>query len=354
MSGTVKEVLESLGYKLKDRGAYWQATAIYRDGDNQTALQIYKDTGVWRDYVDRDGSNNNPYSRFELLVQKTLGTSNPYTIKKYLKDSNLGDLKKKRSNFEGKIEMEEIYDISILDKLLPHYKFYNNRGISDTTLKFFLGGFATYGQMNKRFVFPIINIHGQIHGFAGRDMIDGENRPKWKHVGRKSNWIYPAHLKFRTGESVSDIISQKDSVILVESIGDLLSLHEHGIKNVLVTFGLDISPSLICFLSGIGLNKITLSFNNDSSKEDNRGLNACIKNYLKLLGHFDPNVLQICLPVKNDFGDMDEDHFVAWKKKAKDLDIEAQKNYIIKSAKLLFKKGRLSKNIMKNLKYINE
>ena len=163
MSVDVKEVLESLGYKLTDRGPYWQTNALFRDGDNKTALQIYKDTGVWKDYV-----QDTPYSKFESLIKKTLGTNNKEVLKKYLKDGDLNDLKERRKP-ESRLEMEEVYPLDVLTKLLPHYKFYNDRGICDNTLKFFKGGFATYGQMNKRFVFPIFNNYQQIHGFAGRE-----------------------------------------------------------------------------------------------------------------------------------------------------------------------------------------
>ena len=48
----IKEVLLELGFKLRDRGPYWQTNALWRNGDNFTAVQIYKDSGVWRDYVD--------------------------------------------------------------------------------------------------------------------------------------------------------------------------------------------------------------------------------------------------------------------------------------------------------------
>ena len=47
-----KEILENLGYKLSDHGSYWRTSALYRSGDNPTALQIYKDSGVWKDYVE--------------------------------------------------------------------------------------------------------------------------------------------------------------------------------------------------------------------------------------------------------------------------------------------------------------
>ena len=91
MSVNVKEVLESLGYKLTDRGQYWQTNAMFRDGDNKTALQIYKDTGVWKDYV-----QDTPYSKFESLIKKTLGTNNTEILKKYLKDADLNSLTEKR------------------------------------------------------------------------------------------------------------------------------------------------------------------------------------------------------------------------------------------------------------------
>ena len=71
MSVNVKEVLESLGYKLDDRGKYWQTNAMFRDGDNRTAIQIYKDTGVWKDHV-----QDTKFMKFEVLVKKTLGTNN--------------------------------------------------------------------------------------------------------------------------------------------------------------------------------------------------------------------------------------------------------------------------------------
>lgn len=348
MSVDVKSVLESLGYKLTDRGPYWQTNAMFRDGDNKTALQIYKDTGVWKDHV-----QGTSFMKFEVLLQKTLGTTNKSVLKKYLKDGDFSSLEKGRTP-SFKVEMDEVFDIEILTRLLPHFKFYNDRGISTETLKFFASGLATYGQMHKRFVFPIFNEHQQIHGFAGRDMSDADNRPKWKHIGKKSKWIYPAFFKDKEGQLIKDIIEEKEEVILVESIGDLLSLHERGFKNVLVTFGLDVSPSLICFLSSINLNKIILAFNNDSGNSDNRGLHACIKNYLKLLNHFDSSSLQICLPTKNDFGDMNDSDFEIWKQKASKINKSEQDAHILKMARTLFKKGKLPKTLMKNIKFINE
>ena len=53
---------------------------------------------------------------------------------------------------------------------------------------------------------------------------------------------------------IQEAIDEK-SVILVESIGDLLNLHQNGFKNVLVSFGLDISK-LLCHLVGLSWIKL--------------------------------------------------------------------------------------------------
>ena len=337
-SEKIKQSLIDLGYKLSDRGSYWQTNAIFRSGDNKTAIQIYKDTGVWKDHV-----QGGKFSPFQRLVEVTLGTNDQNEVKKYLEE-DLDSLYTRRTS-EEKIEMEEIYPPDCLSKLLPHYKFYNNKGISDETLKFLKGGYATTGQLNKRFVFPIYNEHGQIHGFSGRDMIKSENRPKWKHIGKKKNWIYPLYVNNESKESISNT----KQVILVESIGDLLNLREFGFSNVLVTFGLDVSPKLICALVSLMPEQIVLSFNNDSEGESNRGLEACVKNYLKLLTYFDPKKLLICLPTANDFGDMNKEQFKSWEKKLLSVKPKEQAAVILKTIESSDPSSKkISKQLLKN------
>ena len=62
----IEKTLIDLGYQLSDRGKYWQCNAIYRDGDNRTALQIWKDTGIWKDFV-----ANTTYQPFKRLLELT-------------------------------------------------------------------------------------------------------------------------------------------------------------------------------------------------------------------------------------------------------------------------------------------
>jgi hypothetical protein len=336
----IKESLIQLGYKLADRGSYWQTNAVFRNGDNKTAIQIYKNTGVWKDHV-----QDSIFSPFKRLVEITLGTNDPKSVKQYIEEDDLGANYNKLT-FSEKLEMEEIYPDNCLERLLPHYKFYNDKGISSDTLKSLKSGYATSGKLNNRFVFPIYNEYGQIHGFSGRDMNSSGDRPKWKHVGRKKSWIYPLYASEETKIAIND----SGEVIFVESIGDLLNLNEHGYKNVLVTFGLDIPTKLICATLSLNVNRLIISLNNDSQSERNRGLESSIKNYLKLLNYYDPDKICICLPTAKDFGDMSDEHFNKWQNKLSSIDTKTQQSFILEKINQIHKS--LPKTLLKNKKII--
>tara|TARA_B100001094_G_scaffold194299_1_gene188166 strand:+ start:11681 stop:12724 length:1044 start_codon:yes stop_codon:yes gene_type:complete len=338
----IKDCLQRLGYKLSDRGQYWQTNAIFRNGDNKTAIQVYKNTGVWKDHV--EGTSFSPLKR---LVEITLGTNDISEIKKYMDEdeSQIGLMYTSNLNKE-KIEMEEIYPESCLSKLLPHYKFYNDKGVSSEVLKSLKGGFATSGKLNKRFIFPIYNELGQIHGFSGRDMSNYDGRPKWKHIGKKKSWIYPLY----SNPKAKQAIEESGEVILVESIGDLLSLNENGYNNALVTFGLDVSNKLACTLMSLNPSRVIISLNNDKQSKENRGLEASVVNFLRLLNFFEKEKLCICLPTENDFGDMLPEDFKIWEKKLSSIDQQSQVDKILSIVKNISKP--IPKSLYKNIKIL--
>jgi hypothetical protein len=332
----IKETLSSLGYILLDRGPYWQTNAIYRNGDNKTALQIYKDSGVWKDHVQQT-----PFMPLDKLIKITLGTTDQDLVNSYIKKKDPFSFES-RVNVEPKIKMEKIYEEKYLNKLLPHYKFYNDRGISDAILSKFKGGMATEGKMNGRFIFPIFNLNKKIHGFSGRDLFESKNRPKWKHIGQKSKWIFPNHL--------FSLESFSKNIILVESIGDVLKLFQSGYTNVLCTFGLDFSPSLISHMIGLNPNKIIISLNDDSSSSSNAGRRASCKNFIKILSFFDHEKICIHPPTKNDFGDMNLEEIKKWETDMESIDKEKHDQKIINYSRELHKEGYIPKSMGKNLK----
>lgn len=293
-SDQIKNCLEKLGYSLKDFGNHWRTKALYRGGDNSTAIKVYKNSGVWQDYV--QGGSSMPLER---LVQLTLQTKDPKIIKEYVPKSG--------ENYEPyvpkeKIEMDKIYPPECLSRLFPNYAFYKKRGISENTQKTYQCGLAGNGQMYQRIVFPIYNSDGQIFGFSGRKINENNEAPKWKHVGTKTKWVYPAFVPQE--QTVDALIEERREVILVESIGDSLALADEGYANNLVTFGLDCSPALLNYLCSKDLRKIIIATNNDESKQKNHGKIAALKNYMKLSQFFDFEQLVIQLPFANDFGEM--------------------------------------------------
>lgn len=284
----LKTALENMGYRLSDCGDSWRTSALYRGGKNSTSVLIYKNTGIWYDYG--QGLGPLPYKKLVEL------TADEEDVEKYLVE--LSEFSKQTQN--EFIEMSKIYDSSILKNLLPSYKMYLDKGISEECLKEYQCGFAGGGKLYRRIVFPIYNQLGQIHGFSGRKVDNQTDAPKWKHIGKRREWIYPCCLPNFSTENGEDII-------LCESIGDSMALSENGFKDRhIVLFGLTPSSAVIGHLISVNPKRIIIATNNDLDSEINRGKVAALKAYLSLSAVFDSEKLSIKLPLANDFGDMHE------------------------------------------------
>jgi len=312
-------ILESIGYALIDCGDHWRTQALYRDGNNKTAVKIYKNTGVWMDFVQNKGC-----MPFEALISLTV--KDDKEVSKIIGSSS----KTTETLYTPKqtIEMEKIYPDSSLDRLFPNYHFYEQRNISKETQENFQAGLAGVGKMYRRMVFPIYNEYNQIIGFSGRKVDSDNDYPKWKHIGRRNNWVYPA---FNKKTCVDEEITTKKEVVLVESIGDAMALYDQGIKNVLVIFGLSVNNNIVNYLNSKSIRHIYISTNNDKASEQNRGFIAALKSFLKLSKYFDLDMLTVKFPPKtyNDFGDahLDEYDLNTWLEK--DIDRDAQVKYIL-------------------------
>jgi len=281
----ISKVLQDIGFQLTDCGDHWRSSALFRRGDNPTAIKIYKNSGVWFDYtVD---SKPQPFDKLLRF----------FIPDKQKRQALIGSASDNDEFYEPKIQlqMEKVYPESDLERLLPNYNFYFKKGYSEDTLKFYKAGVAHSGKMYRRTVFPIYNADHRIIGFSGRKVSDEVAEvPKWKHIGKKKTWIYPAFIPHKV--SIDDIIKDKKEVYLVESIGDSLALFETGAKNNLVRFGLDCSPAIINYLSSFDIQRIVLVPNNDTDASKNHGYNAVIKSLRTLSSYFDFSILEIRKP----------------------------------------------------------
>lgn len=323
-----------LGYNLEDYGDHWRTRAVYRGGKNASALQIYKDSGVWIDY-----GGDNEFRKLSDL----LNLSN-YTGTFTLSSSQL-------SKERELISMEEkLFTEDSLRKLIPNYSFYMKKNISEATLRFFKGGVAMSGSLYGRFVFPIYKQNRVINGFSGRDVLNRDQAPKWKHFCNRRLWAYPFFIPDEDGVCVIDEkIRKSKEIVLMESIGDALNCFDNGIKNIGVTFGLDISKALLGYLLSLDADRIVLSTNNDNNKEGlNSGFCSAIKNYLILSQFFSTDKLFICLPTKNDFGDMKPPDFSKWSsKKEKILADKDQVEHVVKAAEKMIEKKQVPQKYRK-------
>ena len=293
----IKEILSELGYSLLDMGKEYRTSPLYRDSSSNSVLCIKKDTGHWIDYKDQR------YGRFEELVQITLNLKDISEAKQYLvKEFHFVAPKPEKEKLKG----PKIFGKENLKHIVPAYSYWVKRGVSPDTLKLLESGVMTSGKMENRYVFPIFDKINRLVGVAGRD-ITNKSQTKWKLVGEKRLWVYPLKYNMK-------YFTKNGRVILVESIGDMLALWEVGIRNVIVTFGLFISPKIKQTLMMINAQKIYIAFNNDTNKAGNEG---ATKAYDNLTKQFDDHQVEIALPPKNDFGNMTKDEILEWKSQIK-------------------------------------
>lgn len=210
------------------------------------------------------------------------------------------------------------YPEELLAKLVPDYNYWAGRNIPPQIVSQFDGGLASKdekGKLQGRYVFAIRNKDDKIVGWAGR-LIDYSNfSPKWKNIGNKKQFIFPAR------KLSEQYIKEKKQVVVLESVGDALSCYKYGIKNIIVLFGVVPSSQLISYIISLGVKEIIISTNNDSAK-NNVGNEAAEKIKRRLSLFFNSEGIKIILPSKKDWNESDEQEILNFKKKLETLENE--------------------------------
>ncbi|NLP31238.1 MAG: DNA primase [Clostridiales bacterium] len=173
------------------------------------------------------------------------------------------------------------------------YNYLKNRGIDDLTLKRFGIGYADgewqslydyfknkgtdidlllssglisksngryYDRFRNRVIFPIINTRKKVIGFGGRAIDEG--MPKYLNspesiVFQKKNSLYGLNLTRQD-------INREDCAILVEGYMDVISLYQHGVRNVVATLGTALTENQAVMLKRYTKN-IILAYDNDEA-----------------------------------------------------------------------------------------
>tara|TARA_R100001198_G_C5232531_1_gene211318 strand:+ start:612 stop:1529 length:918 start_codon:yes stop_codon:yes gene_type:complete len=299
----LKEILYKLGYtNLQDSGPVFRTKPLYRDSGNETILCIFKNSGYFTDHGREDTKGP-----LEELVKITLKLKDRKEAAKWLGKKYYDDKEEFVKTQSEYIEIDKIFDKENLSLIKPIHDYWNERNISISTLNNFQGGVddgIEGGKMQNRYVFPIFDQKSNIIGLSGRKLEIESKRPKWIHYGQKSKWIYPSFVNEK-------YIKQSGEVILVESIGDMLSLWEAGVKNTIVLFGVNLSKTILFYLIKLKIKKIIIALNNDGeTKAGNKGAQKILDT---LDYYFTKNNSIVALPTQNDFNDMTKQEILQWR-----------------------------------------
>ena len=119
---------------------------------------------------------------------------------------------------------------------------------------------GSYDRFRDRVLFPIYDISGQVCGFGGR--IVGEGQPKYMNSPES-----PVYTKSRSLLGLyqdKDAIRAKDQVVIVEGNFDLISLVVHGCENVVAPLGTALTREQVRMLKRFASEGILL-FDGDSA-----------------------------------------------------------------------------------------
>lgn len=145
------------------------------------------------------------------------------------------------------------------ESLLKRYQFPNDywtgRGFTDETVGIFNLG---YDPMEDCAIIPVRNVRSQLIGVIRRRLTD-DGGPRYlypKGFPRKTS-LFGAHL---VAKSVSD------HAVLVEGSVDAMKVWQAGYQG-LAQYGSSINPAQVRLLSRLGVNHVTLFYDNDKAGE---------------------------------------------------------------------------------------
>src|ERR1700761_6062783 len=179
----VQQILIQIGYTdLRDFGKDWRTRPLYRNSGNHTSLSINKSTGEWYDFSNRIGGG------LAQLVQRTLQLPDVHSAEEFLV-GKMDEVDTRKNAYE--LRTIKKFDKNLLTKLVRDDSYWLNRNISKSTIEMFEGGTTNNGRMKNRYVFPIFDAQDDLVGFSGRILEKNDYVSKWKHIGSKTNWLYP-------------------------------------------------------------------------------------------------------------------------------------------------------------------
>ena len=132
-----------------------------------------------------------------------------------------------------------------------------------------------YDTFRDRLMFPIFNPSGKLIAFAGR--ILNESKKTAKYINSAQTIVYNKSEVVYGVNFAKNEIRKEQEVILVEGYTDVITMNQHGIKNVVASSGTSLTSGQIRLLKRYG-DKIVMIYDADSAgqKAMDRGMNVAL------------------------------------------------------------------------------
>ena len=188
------------------------------------------------------------------------------------------------------------------EKANPGYTYMKKRGMDDAILKKFGIGYADkewdslykymktkgaedkdlvdlglasrgrdgklYDKFRNRVIFPIINTSGKVIGFGGRRIDDNDNP---KYLNSPENAVFQKKNNLYALNTTKQEIGKEGNAILVEGYMDVISLYQHGVRNVAASLGTALTENQAKLLKRY-TSSVNLCYDADSA-----GINAALR-----------------------------------------------------------------------------
>ncbi len=112
----VKEILQELGYNLRDDNNGWRSNAIFRGGTNRSSLKIYEN-GWFVDWT------TGITGSLRELIKLTLGLTNLKDVDSFLEKNKFSIDNISRIDEKPVIKISKIYPPEILNELIPDHSY---------------------------------------------------------------------------------------------------------------------------------------------------------------------------------------------------------------------------------------
>ena len=265
----IVEVIQKRRQIERRGGAYMAKCPFHKGGEEKNAsMKIYEETGTFHCFTCKESGNaisflrkhdNLDFIEAVELLASYVGMEIPKQEQKIetTKSKNINNL------------AAEIYYSQLKENIGKRaISYLKERGISGETAKFFNLGYSnakdpnlfsklskefsvneltesglfgknengdSYDRFRDRLMFPIRNIKGDCIAFGGRLLSDKENQAKY--LNSPETKLYKKKYELYGLYEVRQYNKRPESIFVVEGYMDVISLHQHGIKNAVASSG---------------------------------------------------------------------------------------------------------------------